>query len=492
MAPAAPARETAGTTICLIVRYVRHHAGDEGVARLLALAGDDRPLEVLENEQHWSTYEQKIALLEAAAVVLDDPDVAIHIGETALDHSVGPGIRILLRRLGSPRMVLANVSKAAPKFSTVTDMYAEHVGRDFAVIRYRMHDHKEPHRADCQLNIGFIRTIGRLFGMPPLHVDHPECQVLGAPECEYVVHWTKGRGGRRRRDQELTDQVNALEAQLALLQSTTADLVSSDDIDEVLGRIVTSVGRSVSAPGYLLALYDTVEVTDRVHADGIDAADLDAVATEVLDGPLGVLAGRIVIEVASSRQKYGRLAAFYDQHTFFAFEEDLLATYAQSAAAALDAATALDQARRRGAATAALLRLARSLSEPTPPRRIARIVAGAMTEILDVPATAVMLWDDDGSGLHVAGRSGWPSKRARSSTGSRCRRSRSTTSPRCSRPTAPASWRSTATRPARSSPSSRHSVSRRWRSRRSVPTTASSSGSPSPRSPMPTSTAPTR
>ena len=28
-------RETAGTTICLIVRYVRHHAGDDGVARLL-------------------------------------------------------------------------------------------------------------------------------------------------------------------------------------------------------------------------------------------------------------------------------------------------------------------------------------------------------------------------------------------------------------------------------------------------------------------------
>ena len=119
MAPSGSARETAGTTICLIVRYVRHHAGDEGVERLLTLAGDDRPIAVLENEQHWSTYDQKIALLEAAAIVLDDPDVALHIGETALDHSVGPGIRILLRRLGSPRMVLANVSKAAAKFSTV-------------------------------------------------------------------------------------------------------------------------------------------------------------------------------------------------------------------------------------------------------------------------------------------------------------------------------------------------------------------------------------
>ena len=408
MAPSGSARETAGTTICLIVRYVRHHAGDEGVARLLALAGDERPLSVLENEQHWSTYDEKIALLEAAAVVLDDPDVALHIGETALDHSVGPGIRILLRRLGSPRMVLANVSKAAAKFSTVTEMYAEHLGKDFAVIRYRLHDAERAHRADCQLNIGFMRTIGVLFGMPPLTVEHPECQVLGAPECEYVVHWTAGRRHKRRRDAVLADQVDALEAQLALLQSTTADLVSSDDIDEVLDRIVTSAGRSVSAPGYLLALYDTVEVTHRVHADGIEVADLGCVAAEVLEGPLGLVPGRIVIEVASSRQKYGRLAAFYDDHPFFAFEEGLLAAYAQSAAAALDAATALDQARRRGAATAALLRLARSLSEPASPRRIARIVAGAMVEILDVPATAVLLWDEERTALRVVGRSGWP------------------------------------------------------------------------------------
>jgi len=408
MATSATARETAGTTICLIVRYVRHHAGDDGVARLLALAHEERPLATLENEQVWSTYEQKIALLEAAAVVLDDPDVALHIGETALDHSVGPGIRILLRRLGSPRMVLSNVSKAAAKFSTVTDMWAEHIDKDFAVIRYRLHDPSRAHRADCQLNIGFMRTIGVLFGMPPLVVEHPQCQVLGAPECEYVVRWTKGRRGRRRRDAVLSNQVDALEAQLTLLQATTADLVSSDDIDDVLARIVTSAGRAVSAPGYLLALYDTVEVTDRVHADGIGADHVDTVATEVLEGPLGVGPARIVIEVASSRQKYGRLAAFYDDQPFFDYEEGLLAAYAQSAAAALDAATALDQARRRGAATAALLRLARSLSEPASPRRIARIVAGAMTEILDVPATAVLLWNDDRTALVVAGRSGWP------------------------------------------------------------------------------------
>ena len=115
-------RETAGTTICLIVRYVRHHAGADAVTRLLQLAGETRTLEELEDQDRWSTYEQKIALFDAACIVLDDPDAVLRMGEAALDHQVGPGIRILIRALGSPRMVLANVAKACPKFSTVATM----------------------------------------------------------------------------------------------------------------------------------------------------------------------------------------------------------------------------------------------------------------------------------------------------------------------------------------------------------------------------------
>lgn len=409
MAP--PARETAGTTISLIVNFVRHHAGDDGVARLLELAGETRPLSELEDEQRWSTYEQKIALMEAAAVVLDDPNVMIHMGEAALEHQVGPGIRILIRRLGSPRMVLANVARACPKFSTVATMTAEHLGKDDAIVTYRLDPEKTPNRFDCQLNVGFMRTIGPIFGIPPLDVEHPECQVLGAPVCRYVVRWTNPRGRRRRekaRERALQHQVDELEAQLALLQSTTSDLVSADEIDDVLARIVTRAGSATSATRYLLALYDTVPVNERLHADGIDADAIVPTAAEILRAPLGADGNRIVIEVASSRQAYGRLAALYDHHTFFDFEEERLAAYAQSAAAALDAATALDRARRRSVTTSALLGLARDLAEPATPHRIARTVAHAMTEILEVPATAILLWDDDREHLRVAGRSGWP------------------------------------------------------------------------------------
>ena len=59
---------------------------------------------------------------------------------------------------------------------------------------------------------------------------------------------------------------------------------------------------------------------------------------------------------------------------------------------------------------------------PRSPRRIARIVAGAMTEILDVPATAVMLWDDEAprSTSRVVSRAG-RSRPPRSSTRSSSR-----------------------------------------------------------------------
>ncbi len=402
-------RETAGTTICLIVRYVRAHAGDDAVARLLELAGETRPLEALEDEHRWSTYEQKISLFDAACVVLDDPDALLHIGEHALDHEVGPGIRILIRALGSPRMVIANVAKACPKFSTVATMQADIVDRHRALVTYRLDADKVPHRGDCQLNIGLLRTIGPIFGFDLLSVTHLECQVDGAAACRYEVSWPKRRTIRRRRAQyrALENQVDALAGQLRLMQSTTADLVSPDDLDEVLQRIVSHAGRAVSATGYLLTLTDPTVLARPVYADGIPVEHQDAMAAEVLAGPLGQDGHRLVIEVASSQRSYGRLAAFSRGASFFDSEEQALTAYARSAAAALDVSIALDQAQRRGAATAALLGLARALAEPISPARVARITASAIPEIVRVDAAAVMLWDPDSETLVATGRTGW-------------------------------------------------------------------------------------
>src|SRR5438105_772255 len=120
--------------MCLVVRYVREHAGSAGVARLHELAAIDALPEALEDERRWFTYEEKIAIFEAAATVLGDSEVTRHIGETALSQQVGASVRAVLGTLGSPRMVLSNVAKASAKFTTVATMDVVELGRTHAVV----------------------------------------------------------------------------------------------------------------------------------------------------------------------------------------------------------------------------------------------------------------------------------------------------------------------------------------------------------------------
>jgi diguanylate cyclase (GGDEF)-like protein len=393
-AMAANARETSGATTCLVARYVRGHAGEAGLARVHAEAGIKVPIEMLEDERHWFTYEEKIALFEGTALVLDDPEVTRHIGENATSLQVGAGLRVLLRTLGSPRMVLSNIAKAAPKFSTVATMDVLDMGPTHAVVSYELRSDKVPHRLDCLYNQGLISVIGPLFGLPLLEIEHPECQVLGAPRCVYRVEWPRWHRVRRGdREVLLVDQSAALAAQLQAFHSTAADLVSADDISQVLERLVVRAGVAVSAPRYLLAVHD-LDGRVLISSDGFGSpADERRVAADLLAGrDMGDRA--LVQKVASARRDYGVIAAFYYAHSFFDYERDLLEAYARNAAAALDMVTALDEARRRSSETAALLRLANSLAELGSPEEVAEQVAEAMRSVMAAQAAIVLLIEE--------------------------------------------------------------------------------------------------
>jgi diguanylate cyclase (GGDEF)-like protein len=389
-------RETSGATSCLIVRYVRAHGGDEAVARVVARARAPYSIAELEDERHWISYEDKLALFEAASEILGDPHVSRHMGEAALEHRVGAGLRLLLRTLGSPRLVLANVAKACPKFSTVATMEALELHRERAVVAYRLDDGKRPHRLDCEYNMGLISVIGPLFGLPPLEIEHPACQVRGDERCIYRVQWPSrlrrlGRS-RRLRQRQLHQQLAELATEVQSLRSTAADLVSSDDVSDVLARIVSRAASAVSAPRYLLAVERSGRV--EIHHDGEWDDAVGAVAAELLEGRAAPDERRLVHEIVSARRRYGVIAAFYDQHTFFGYEAELLASYARSAAAALDAATALEEARRRAAETAALLQLSRALADLSDPTAVAQKLAEAMTPVLGAHASVVFIVED--------------------------------------------------------------------------------------------------
>src|SRR5688500_14019261 len=87
-------RETSGVTSRLILSYVERERGREGVDRLLAIAGLADEEELLRDENHWFSWEKKLALLDAAVVVLGDPEAGARIGAAGLDFNLAQGVKL--------------------------------------------------------------------------------------------------------------------------------------------------------------------------------------------------------------------------------------------------------------------------------------------------------------------------------------------------------------------------------------------------------------
>jgi diguanylate cyclase (GGDEF)-like protein len=393
-------REASNLTLALTIGYVRAHGGPDAVERLLERAGETRPLSVLEDETGWSTQDQKIRLFKAAAAILDDPLAPRRIGETVLEQRTAASLKLLLRTLGSPSALYRSVTKASAKFSTNYTCEALVVGRREAVIANRLHEGFEPDPADCAYTAGLLSTVPAVFGLPPAAVEHPECQVFGAPACVYRLSWRpRSRlpwrtSSSRRAD--LAEQLRVVTERHEALQSTLADLVSPADVDTVLNRITRRAADAVRAQQFLLALggEDGAPV---LHYEGMTEEEASRLADAVLD-PRGAPSdpSMLIADVVSARRAYGRLVAVCaHEYSFFPEEQRLLATYARQAAVALDAATALAEVGQRGETAQGLLDLARALAAAHTTDEVADALTAAVPGILGGHRCGCMVWEPD-------------------------------------------------------------------------------------------------
>jgi diguanylate cyclase (GGDEF)-like protein len=193
-------REHAGSglTSRLILTYVEREAGGQAVERMLDLAGLSGAEERLRDENHWFSYETKLALWRAAEEVLEDPEVAEHVGAAALDLSVAMGLKQTLRALGTPGFVYGNVVRANAKFNWAHQLIV--VEKSATRVRMRYTDIAEVgyHRYDCAYTKGLLATVPQLFGLPLAHVEHPVCGAAGGPWCEFDIRWSTGTHGLMR------------------------------------------------------------------------------------------------------------------------------------------------------------------------------------------------------------------------------------------------------------------------------------------------------
>ncbi|HYB24375.1 MAG TPA: sensor domain-containing diguanylate cyclase [Solirubrobacteraceae bacterium] len=213
-------REHAGSglTSRMILAYVEREAGGQAVRQVLARAGLADVEERLRDENHWFSYETKLALWSAAEEVLQDPRVAEHVGAAALDLSVASGLKRALRALGTPELVYGNVVRANAKFNWAHELTVLDSGVEYVRMRYTDVAGVGYHRYDCDYTKALLATVPQLFGLPQAHVVHPVCGARGERWCEFDIRWSGGTQGLKRTAVALAAGTAALAGAGALVQ----------------------------------------------------------------------------------------------------------------------------------------------------------------------------------------------------------------------------------------------------------------------------------
>jgi diguanylate cyclase (GGDEF)-like protein len=394
-------QELANSMLGAVVAHVRAVGGEDAVARVLREAGEERSAAELQDPNGWSTYGQGLSLFTAAARVLDDPDVGRKAGVEVVRQYAGSEIITLLRSLGSPAEILRIYPAIQAKQSTVTRAEVIEVADDHGSVSVTTCPPITRDQLFCGYTAGALSQLPVLFGMAPAVVHESECQTLGSARCVFEVAWdpTSALGTQADAEQQLLflrNQVALLTTRFESLEVVAKELSSAQDVGTVLATITRHAGVAVRAPRYLLAVRLPGDADLRVHHVGFAEGEARAVANLVLTSAEEDGGSRLIVDVASARTHFGRLAAFYPEgYHFMPQERSLFLAYADHAAAALETVAALHESRERNATLSALLALGRELAEVTTRQELGERVAATTPEVVGCREAHVLLWDPE-------------------------------------------------------------------------------------------------
>ncbi len=399
-------RHFAGVTTHYLLAFLQTRLSAGALASIFVRAGETRPVDELMDDTSWSSYPQMRRLLEASAEALGG---SAELRRVAGSLTVAmPDFADMLTSLGSPSVLFEGLTSLSAHFSPILQMAALEVGPGHWVCTQRLEDGFEPFREYCDFTRGLLGVVPNIFGHGTGDVVEDACACDGAPECRFRVRWNIEHD-QTRLAEHYQLRTELLEARLEALHRVVGDLVSGDDLEAVLGRIVASAAKAVSAPAYILALEALPSAEERVYAKGISDDEAAVIADEVRHADRDAEITRLVVDVRSPQRNYGRLVAIHRQGgRFFPQERGILEAYARLAAAALDSATALAESRRQATTASTLLALSTSLAEIMSVDEVAAKLVRAVPDVIDCDRSAVFLVDPETNVAHVAAHLGYP------------------------------------------------------------------------------------
>ena len=199
---------------------------------------------------------------------------------------------------------------------------------------------------------------------------------------------------------ELAEQLNRMSVLVEGAFATSLELLD-DDAETLLAQIAARADAVVSAHRYLLMVRVRPGTPIQLHHRGLEAGEAQRLAADLWRDHPGESNGtHIVVDIASSRRRYGRLVEFPPPDSAVSpWESRVLNLYAEYAATALDIFSVLTDAKRSDATARTLLSFSESLSRVTTLDELVQLLADTVPAVTHCDQSTVYLWDADSGRL---------------------------------------------------------------------------------------------
>jgi diguanylate cyclase (GGDEF)-like protein len=385
------ADQVSGLYTMMLIDTLENRFSADDLSEFLARAGETRSVENLKDMASWTSFDQFKRLLQEASRSLDSAFRTVGVD---VDLSSATVAAEIMQAFDSPGAVLRAGDGTNPmvpmrRYETTELAPNEWLMREWFIEGFA------PYPEYCAFVAGQYAAIPMYFGFPAAEVIEEECQCRGDSACLFRLRWEEDDEGASWA-QHYDVHTKLLEARFDQLKQMITDLASNERYEDVLQGIVRSSMRAVIAGGAILALEARAGSLRRVYSEGLTEAEAESLTDDLLGG-VG-REGAIVVEVSSVRRRYGVLAIDERGGMFGSQAQSTLETYAQLAAAALDAADAMEDAQHQANTARVLLELSTSLAEIVGTEEMAAKVARAVPDVIDCDRVAVFLDDADWQG----------------------------------------------------------------------------------------------
>ena len=404
-----PGHDISGLYSAMLMAIVAERLSADAIPDVLQRAGETRSFEEVGSISSWSSYAEFKRLLQETVRSLGSSSLNAESGLASIMSANGD-MAETIQSFGSPGAVLAGGTGNNPLLP-IRWYEGTEVGPGEWTMRERFIDGFAPYPEFCEFTAGQYGSLPMFFGLPPAEVIEEECQCRGDEACLFRVRWEQIDEATTRAEY-LEVHAQLLEARLEQLQAIVTELASNEHYEDILQGIVGSSLRAVGAAGALLALEPRMGSPRKIYSEGLTEAEAASIADDLLVGG----AGRekvVAVEVASVRRHYGVLAVDERGAIFASHSQGTLETYGQLAAAALDSAAALEDARHQANTAQVLLELSTSLAEMVSTQEMASRIARAVPALIDCDRVAIFLndanWQGTGDGgFELAAAYGYP------------------------------------------------------------------------------------